>query len=363
MNKRKSSISRKSSIWIGLVILLLVIGGSFAYQYFQSANQPPIVIRGYVGGEKINFLENPKVRKILKDRYRIEVDSNKAGSLDMVRANHTGYDFLFPSNQTALELYINTIGPTHKDDIIFNTPIVLYTHKLIADALMNEGLVTKSGEVFQIDMLKLVNYLKEGKSWADVGIPQLYGAMTVDTTDPAKSNSGNMFAGLVANLLNNGQVVTAPQVDKILPDLTNIFAKLGYMETSSSDLFSQFLKTGVGAKPIIAGYESQLLEFSKMEPAAWEEVKDDFVILYPVPTVWSTHILIALNAQGETLMGALKDAEIQKIAWEDHGFRTGVYGSGSSLKTFSVPGLAGNITQIIQMPSYRVMETIIQSFE
>ena len=31
------------------------------------------------------------------------------------------------------------------------------------------------------------------------------------------------------------------------------------MEASSSDLFDQFLKTGMGAKPVIAGYENQLL--------------------------------------------------------------------------------------------------------
>ena len=43
------------------------------------------------------------------------------------------------------------------------------------------------------------------------------------------------------------------------------------MESSSSDLFDQFLKTGMGAKPLIAGYESQLLEFAVQEPETWEQ--------------------------------------------------------------------------------------------
>ncbi len=38
------------------------------------------------------------------------------------------------------------------------------------------------------------------------------------------------------------------------------------MESSSSDLFDQFLKTGMGAKPLIAGYENQLLEFAVEKP-------------------------------------------------------------------------------------------------
>ena len=52
------------------------------------------------------------------------------------------------------------------------------------------------------------------------------------------------------------------------------------MESSSSDLFDQFLKTGMGAKPLIAGYESQLLEFAVQEPETWEQIKGDIVMVY-----------------------------------------------------------------------------------
>ena len=112
--------------------------------------------------------------------------------------------------------------------------------------------------------------------------PQLYGSVSVGTTDPTKSNSGNMFAGLLANTLCGG-VADESNLPAILPRLQSIFQKLGYMESSSSDLFDQFLKTGMGAKPLIAGYENQLLEFAVENPDTWEQIKGDIVIMYPTP--------------------------------------------------------------------------------
>ena len=60
-----------------------------------------------------------------------------------------------------------------------------------------------------------------------------------------------MFAGLLANTLCGGTADEAT-VEAVLPRLQTIFRNLGYMESSSSDLFDQFLKTGIGAKPMIA---------------------------------------------------------------------------------------------------------------
>lgn len=144
-----------------------------------------------------------------------------------------------------------------------------------------------------------------------------------------------------------------------MPRLQAIFEKLGYMEASSSDLFDQFLKTGMGAKPMIAGYENQLLEFAVENPEDWEQLKDDIVLIYPTPTVWSSHIYIALDEAGEAGIDALLDEEVQRLAWENHGFRTEVSGTDADEDHFGVPHLAAEITQVAAMPSYAAMEKII----
>ena len=235
---------------------------------------------------------------------------------------------------------------------------MLYTHAAVAEALTAEGVFSQSGGVLTADMEQLVALMESGAQWSDVGLPELYGSVTVGTTDPAKSNSGNMFAGLLANVLCGGSV-GEEDLPELLPRLQALFQKLGYMESSSSDLFDQFLKTGMGAKPLIAGYESQLLEFAVQEPETWEQIKGDIVLVYPTPTVWSSHVFIALDEAGALGIDALLDEEVQRLAWENHGFRTGVYDAPTDTAQFGVAGVAEEVTQVAPMPGAPVMEAII----
>ena len=161
-------------------------------------------------------------------------------------------------------------------------------------------------------------------------------------------------------MLNGGEVVTAETLPEILPRLQAIFANLGYMETSSSDLFSQFLRMGVGAKPLIAGYESQLIEYAAENPTQWESMQEDIVMVYPTPTLWSAHVLISLDEKGTAFLEALLDEEIQTLAWEKHGFRTGSYLAPEGSDTENLPGVADSLTQITQIPTYEVMREMIQ---
>ncbi len=345
---------------VGLIILIVIMAVTGIIYWLAAGEGEIAALDGYLGGEKIGLFEDEEIQEVLLDEYRIKMDYSKAGSLDMVTLDQSGMDYLFPSSQTALEYYRKTRGEPLKSEIIFNTPIVLYTHQIVADALAAEKIVTEEDGVFYLDMLKMTELIISDTPWADIGLPELYGNVSIDTTDPAKSNSGNMFAGLLANTLNGGVTADQQALPLVLPRLQEIFSRLGYMETSSADLFSQFLKMGVGAKPIIAGYESQLLEFSVEQPEDYEQIQDDIVMLYPSPTVWSTHVYIALTENGEKAADALLDPKMQELAWTKHGFRTNVYGAAVSLEKFPVKGVAEDITRVMQMPSYETMEQIIE---
>ena len=345
---------------LGIILLAVVILASGGY-YLYSSQSRVTVLDGYLGGEKIGLFEDEEAAEILRREYHLEFQYSRAGSLDMVTADQTGMDYLFPSSQTALAYYEDEKGQPVQDEIIFNTPIVLYTHQLVLDALMREGIVEEEEGVYYADMVKLTDLIMADTSWADLGVPELYGKVSVDTTDPAKSNSGNMFAALLANVLNGGETVDETTVENVIPKLQEIFARLGYMETSSSDLFNQFLRMGVGAKPMIAGYESQLLEFAVENPEDYEQMKDDLVMIYPSPTVWSTHVYIALDEAGRAGAEALLDRDIQKLAWEEHGFRTSTYGAASQSFEGIIEEMAPEVTRVMQVPDYPVMRRIIDS--
>lgn len=340
---------------IGAVILAAAAAVAGIIMLFTDSTQIT-ALNGYLGGEKIGLFEDEEIAEYIKKNYHLTFDYSRAGSLDMVTADLSGRDYLFPSSQTALEFYKEVHGSAKAEEIVFNTPIVLYSHKIVADALEQQGIVSQTDGVYYADMEKLTNLILEEKQWSDIGLAQLYGSVCVDTTDPARSNSGNMFAALLANSLNGGKTVDESTISAVLPKLKEIFSRNGYMETSSSDLFNQFLRMGVGAKPIIAGYESQILEYAAENPAAYEKIKDDVVVIYPSPTVWSTHIYIALDDNGRSGIEALVDKEVQRLAWEKHGFRTGDYSSANG--KIAVNGIPENVTAVMNMPSYNVMKKI-----
>jgi hypothetical protein len=46
-------------------------------------------------------------------------------------------------------------------------------------------------------------------------------------------------------------------------------------------------------------------------------------ILYPEPTVYSDHPIIALDGAASHFIDAMADHDIQAIAWKSYGFRSG----------------------------------------
>jgi hypothetical protein len=233
-------------------------------------------------------------------------------------------DFLWPGSQIAQEIYEERYGPAPSSEAIFNSPIVLYSWGPVTDALVIAGVVQQlDGTHYVTDMPRLIEMINGGTRWSDIGLTQLFGGISITTTDPTTSNSGNSFAGLLASTLNGGNVVDETTVENVLPTIQSYYARLGLLEQSSGDLFRQFVKQGMGAYPIIAGYESSLIEFSLENRDALDLIRSEIHLLYPLPTVWSSHPLIARTQNGEQLLTALKDEEIQRIAWEAHGFRSG----------------------------------------
>src|SRR5712692_6818830 len=115
---------------IGLVILALVVLVVVGYQLrgrqtgpggsgSGSFSGPAAVAKGYVGGEKVGFLKDEEVQKILRDRYGLTLDYTRLGSIDMVRGSVTGQDFLWPSSQIALEIYRQKSGKDPKAAVLF----------------------------------------------------------------------------------------------------------------------------------------------------------------------------------------------------------------------------------------------------
>lgn len=349
----------------GILILLMLVGAGIWFRFFRGGGNPlssvePVTVHGYIGSEKNDFLENEKVLSILDRRYGITIEFRKAGSIEMIDMDHSTMDYLWPSSQVALELYKSRHGGSVKSETIFNSPIVIYSWKPVAEALQQAGLVSLAdGGHTEIDLTQLIHKSLEAVSWEELGVDQLYGNLVITSTDPARSNSGNLFSGLAANLLL-GETASPTTLSEVLPEVKKLFLLQGMMEHSTGTLFNRYLELGMGSFPLVVGYENQIVEFALQNPDFWPEVKDLLILLYPAPTVFSEHPLIALTEGGERLIKALGDEEIMEIAWREHGFRTGITNDPSEL---GIEGVPDRVTRIIRMPMPEVMEMLITELE
>ena len=355
----------------GILAFIIIVGGAVAAGKYFGTGTPKdtIKIRGAVGGGKENFLADKEVQQILLDKYNIEVIndawSNGRLIIDPLEYEENGvkkqYDFVFFSDQRYYEYYQLPAKegeapriPRKKNMIALNTPIVVYSWDTVVDVLIAENIVTKTGDVYYItDMNKLLDYIDSGKKWSDIGLPQIYGNVNIASTDPVTSSPGATYYGLLAGVMNEGQI-TSENLTKILPKLQNFYVKSGFMNNTPADLFDLYMRTGMGAKPMIVDYEKSIIDFANNNPSGYEQVKDRIRILFPAPTIWNSHCIISFSDEGSIFIDALNDPEIQKIAFNKYGFRTGLSGGSYNVSEIGINGIPQEITSVI--PSLRMDE-------
>jgi hypothetical protein len=127
--------------------------------------------------------------------------------------------------------------------------------------LKKAKLITDREGVKYIDTARLFLLIKEKKSWKELGMNRLIGSVTLRSTDPTRSNSGFLVFGLIAIMMNNGGMIDEMNVERFAPEVKNIYTRMGFLENSTGILFRKFLEQGMGAYPIIAAYESLIIEY------------------------------------------------------------------------------------------------------
>lgn len=338
---------------LGAVVAGLAGVATFAPDLLSRVQAPEAVsLRIYYGGEKRAFLENPETVELLKDAG-IELDAVRAGSIAMATTLPTeDVQCLWPSNEVAVGLARARGLPVRSADPIFHSPLVFYAFKETEAALQSAGFVSlpNQGDA-KIALSDLTRLLKDGMRWNDVGLGY-FGPIRVISTDPTKSNSGNIFSALLATGFNDGELPTAETIGTQLDALDSYFDGLGLMSDSSGKLFETFLASGPGGVPLIAGYENQLQETLRADPSLAEIVEARVSTILPEPTILASHPLVSLDDSCNALRDVLSSDAALEIAWRDHGFRSARLGVASD-------NSATTLTAIAPMPDADVVQAIL----
>ena len=390
MNKKKII-----GIIIFIVLILVIIGIRFIFNSGEGGINTRGLTTVYVatGGGKEDFLADEEVQKILRKKYKLNVvfdswSNGKTVALPLIRESvglgnqsivnqmssgnssftiHSEgvstYDALFTSDQRFYDYYKLQPNIEKKEaerysvqggSLTLNTPIVIYSWQKIVDALIKEGIVTEREGVYYIsDMNKLMQYILDGKSWSDIGLGELYGKINIASTDPVTSSPGATYYGLLLSTLSEGQV-TNENIGNNLPKLKQFYIKSGYMNNTPADLFERYLKTGMGGQPMIVDYEKSIIDFANSNPDGFKQVKNDIRILYPSPTIWNSHCYAYFTDNGKKLYEAFDDKDIQQIAWEKYGFRTGITGGSYDVSSIGigVPQTISSTVSSLKMDIY-----------
>ena len=338
------------------VLALLVIVVINTGKHGGSGQKSVKVKKVYVamGGGKEGFIKDEEIKSIMADKYNIEIipdswSNNKliANDVKLLRENGTPYDAIFFSDQRFYDYFkANNLAKSLEGSVALNTPVVIYSWDKIADALINEGIAEVRGETYFIkDMSSLLTRIEEGQKWTDIGLSNVFGTINIASTDPVTSSPGATYYGLLLSIMNGGPV-TENTVESVLPDIKKFYEFSGFMNNTPADLFDLYLRTGMGAKPLIVDYEKSMLEFAVNNPEGYKQVRGRVRILYPEPTIWNSHCLLTLTENGNRYLEALNDPEVKRIAWERYGFRTGLMG-GDNLSELPVDGVASELTSVV----------------
>ena len=362
------AISRRT---LGLGLLALAGAGTSGYLTLK--DRPELQgllgnrtkLSGFIGGEKLSFVQDPDVIHALGS-HGLELDARVAGSVEMVREPallSQSPAFLWPSSSIMVDIARKSGVKVRNDQVVLNSPIVIYSWQPVADGLIKKGFVTvTSTRQYQLDLAALLTALLADADWSALGVDALYGKARIISTDPNRSNSGFMFAGLVLSLLA-GDVATASDLAKFGPQAQAMFRAMGFKSSSSGKLFDQYIAGGVGSEPMIVGYENQLVEWILADPARWDRVMKSGgakpVVLYPRPTVYSAHPLIVVDDQAGRLLEVLLSPKLQELAWTKHGFR-GPLGAVTGTMDSAIAGmLPAEVDAILPTPDADVMLSLL----
>lgn len=381
---------KNKKVLLGIILFIVIIGAIIIIKQLGDSDTGSVLsgklttVYVATGGGKEDFLNDKEVKKILKNKYKLNVvfdtwsngktivkplirESVGLGNQGIISDMSAGkeysilsdgvskYDALFTSDQRFYDYYKlqpnKELGEAERYTVLdggltLNTPIVIYSWGKVVDALINEKIVTNDNGVYYItDMNKLINYILTGKKWSDIGLKSLYGTINIASTDPVSSSPGATYYGLLLSILSEGNV-NDDNVNKNLPKLKDFYIKSGYMNNTPADLFERYLKTGMGGEPMIVDYEKSMIDFAISSPDAFNQVKNDIRVLYPTPTIWNSHCFTVFTEEGAKLYEALNDKEIGQIAWEKYGFRTGVTGGSYDVSGIGI-GVPSNINSTV----------------
>jgi hypothetical protein len=155
---------------------------------------------------------------------------------------------------------------------------------------------------------------------------------------------------------NPYQPATVAQASAALGRVKALVEAQGLMRTGSDSAFEQWVIQQTGG--LLAGCEIQLLQWITTRNGG--VVPEGIATLYPEPTIFNDHPILALTQDGKKLIQAVEDDAVQDIAWKKYGFRSGTRVVEQAFQGVDVPPT--HTIKKTQAPGYEVTKLLLDCF-
>lgn len=355
--RRTAAIGLASLLAIGIVIAVVISSGA-------TKSKPTVLVSGLSGSEKIPFLQDDRVEKRLRKLgLRLKVEA--AGSREIATAfDLSKYDFAFPAGVPAAQQIKLKYKPKFAPHSVFYTPMAIASFKPIASILIANGIAFKQGGTYYLDIKRYLDLVRRNVHWRELDHSAAYPvdkSVVVTSTDVRSSNSAAMYLSLASYVANGDNTVqSSAEANQVLPIVTQLFLKQGFVSSTSEEPFNDYLTIGVGKSPLVMIYEAQFVARAAAHDGS---IRPDMLLLYPSPTVLSKHTFVPLTANGERLGQALtSDPNLQELAVE-YGFRTARPGAFQRYTAGRGVRVPDTILNAVDPPSYETLEHMIGRIE
>ncbi len=361
---RAPEMQQKKNTWISIAIIVASLGAS--YIPLPGLNQTVVVVSGTELQEPLEALAS----RFEQAHPQIDLELKFQGSQDMVnnyidQQNDFDPTVLIPASADILDQLAKRWQAQGAGEAFYEDPSAIAKTMLVGIAWQERGeILFPTG---RFDWRRLENAMQQG-NWETIGGASAWGSFDFITTNPTRSNSGQLTLSLWARSKtgeSGSQALQQPATESLFA----LIKRSVYLPPRSTDiLLQEFIARGPNDADVATVYESIALY-------RWEQAQQtrnqSYQIYYLDPTIEtvSTAGIVRRNVNrrtadaAKTLINFLREPEQQAVLVQ-YGFRPALSDLDLSAVTNSpwgknIPGAAVNpVHQIVSTPNAQELAEI-----
>ena len=346
-----SDKNKKNSFIISLGIIVAALG--LTYAPIPSVKQTIIIVSGTELKEPLQELET----RFEQDYSNIDLELKFQGSQDIVnnyidKKNDFNPAILIPANGQILEELSTRWKAQNNSEPFYAKPQAIAKTILVGIAWQERGKIIFPDSKFSWSKIEQA---MQQRNWSKLGGKDNWGSFDFVTTNPTRSNSGQLTLSLWVQSKDNRTIHTSET-----ESLVALIKKSVYQPPRSTDiLLQEFITRGANDGDVATVYESIALH-------RWSQAKitqgQPYQIYYPNPTVETiaTAAIVRQNIDKNTAKAANKFIDFmtqpkQQEVFVQYGFRPVIPNLNLSSVSNSpwaqnIPGAMPNLAVKIEQP-------------